>query len=322
MSNRPVGETGDGALGYHRRMDILSDVLLRSGLKKHLLRHRAIHEPWAMRCPCDRSIGFHVVTQGEAYVRFPHLSDTVRLRRGDIILLARGFAHEIATDPSVPVRPETASAPREGSPLLTLVSGLYQFVNEPIHPFFREIPDHVVVRAETVAAHDPVHTALQLLSAEAARSDLGSETVTRALLDILFTYIMRQVVQQKAQAAQSWCHAVSDPHLAKVLQAMHTDWARDWGLEELARHGGMSRASLALKFKQAMGETPLRYLTTLRMQHAMELLAGSDRSIEQIAHAVGYGDAFGFSKTFKKVTGAPPREFRRRTLAESRQSAR
>lgn len=295
-------------------MDILSDVLLRSGLRKHLLKHRALHAPWAMRCPCDRSIGFHVVTQGEAYVRFPRQEETVRLQRGDIILLARGFAHEIATGPTVPL-PEgacSASGPEGAGPLLTLVSGLYQFWDEPIHPFFKEIPEYVVVRAETVAAHDPVHTALQLLSAEASRAELGSETVTRALLDILFTYIMRQVVQQKAQAAQSWCQAVSDPSLAKVLQVMHTDWAHDWDLAELAQQAGMSRASLAAKFKQSMGDTPLRYLTTLRMQHAMELLSASDRSVEQIARAVGYSDAFGFSKTFKKVTGEAPRDFRRR----------
>lgn len=309
-------------VGYTGPMDLLSDVLSQSGLRKHLLRHRMIFEPWAMKFPCDRSIGFHVVTQGEAFLRLRRAPDPVRLGKGDIVLLARGFEHELATDPAHRVDDPRVGEPvgvAGKTPLLTLVSGLYQFWNEPIHPLFRELPEQVILSADSIAAHDPVHTALHLLSLEAAKPGLGTETVTRALLDILFSYLIRNLVTERAGQSRSWCQAVADPQIAKVLSAMHTEWARDWGLAELAHQGGMSRASLAQKFKRSMGDTPLRYLTTIRMQRAMELLSTSGLSVEQVAHAVGYSDAFGFSKTFKRLTGQAPRDFRSRFLAEERQ---
>ncbi|MFM7331331.1 MAG: helix-turn-helix domain-containing protein, partial [Brachymonas sp.] len=52
------------------------------------------------------------------------------------------------------------------------------------------------------------------------------------------------------------------------------------------------------------------HLRMLRMQKAMQLLANTEQTLEQIAQAVGYQDAFGFSKVFKRSTGLAPRAFR------------
>jgi len=46
------------------------------------------------------------------------------------------------------------------------------------------------------------------------------------------------------------------------------------------------------------------------MQKARALLSSSNDNIETIAEAVGYSDAFSFSKVFKRITGVPPRDFR------------
>ncbi len=48
----------------------------------------------------------------------------------------------------------------------------------------------------------------------------------------------------------------------------------------------------------------------LRMQKAMQLLADTGQTLEQVAQAVGYQDAVGFSKVFKRTTGQSPRQFR------------
>jgi AraC-like DNA-binding protein len=65
-----------------------------------------------------------------------------------------------------------------------------------------------------------------------------------------------------------------------------------------------------------MGATPLAYLRTVRMQAATRMLSESDRKLEAVARDVGYQDAFGFSKIFKRVVGVTPKEFRRRDTAE------
>ena len=53
----------------------------------------------------------------------------------------------------------------------------------------------------------------------------------------------------------------------------------------------------------------------LRMQRAMQLLADSTQTLEQVATAVGYQDAFSFSKVFKREVGQSPRDFRRQDAA-------
>ena len=81
---------------------------------------------------------------------------------------------------------------------------------------------------------------------------------------------------------------------------------------EMAEAVGLSRTRLAERFRAAMDDTPLSYLRTVRMQAAMRLLSETDKKLDDVAAQVGYQDAFGFSKVFKRTVGVAPKEFRRR----------
>jgi transcriptional regulator GlxA family with amidase domain len=149
---------------------------------------------------------------------------------------------------------------------------------------------------------------------------LGSESLVHGLLDVIFVLLMREIVQSQGQAGPGWSRSIKDVQVQKVVQALHADCARAWTLEALASHAGLSRTSLAERFRKTMGNTPLNYLRSVRMQKAMEVLSTSERSLEQIAQEVGYNDAFSFSKVFKRTVGVAPRAFRQqdaqdRTLA-------
>jgi transcriptional regulator GlxA family with amidase domain len=65
-----------------------------------------------------------------------------------------------------------------------------------------------------------------------------------------------------------------------------------------------------------MGDTPLNHLRTLRMQRAVQLLSETDRPLDAVATAVGYQDAFSFSKVFKRTVGLSPKAFRQRDAAD------
>ena len=60
-----------------------------------------------------------------------------------------------------------------------------------------------------------------------------------------------------------------------------------------------------------MGVPPLKYLTSIRIARAKELLTGTDIPISEIGELVGYDNPLYFSKIFKKNTGLSPREYRR-----------
>ena len=66
-------------------------------------------------------------------------------------------------------------------------------------------------------------------------------------------------------------------------------------------------------FKSETGDTPINYLISLRMQKARELLdKNPEQSIQTVAMAVGYEDAYHFSKLFKKYFGLSPLYYKAR----------
>jgi AraC-like DNA-binding protein len=198
----------------------------------------------------------------------------------------------------------------------------------------RELPDEVLLRfpcAKSIGLHvvvqGPVHVhaptldtplalTTGLIEEEFRRDEAGADTIVHALLDVVFTYALREIATQRGVSQAGWSHAVRDAQVRRALTLMHEDCAHAWTLEELAQRAGLSRTGLAERFRDAMGDTPLNHLRTLRMQRAMKLLAESERNLEAVAAEVGYQDAFSFSKVFKRTVGVSPKAFRQRDAAD------
>lgn len=303
-------------------MDLLTDVLREAGLRRRLLDLRHLPADAALRFPCERSLGFHVVTAGRVWLHAPALAEPVALEPGDVAVMARGCTHRVALHASLaglaerPITPDGEPAPAAPGGA-SLISGAYQLWSDPVHPFFAELPPWTVMRAAQRPPLGPVALAVALLGDEAGHEGaLGRDTILHGLLDVLFAYLLREIVAQRGADGAGWSHAVRDAAIRRVLERMHADCARPWTLEALAREAGLSRSALAERFRAAMGETPLAYLRTVRVQRAMRLLAETGLKLETIAAEVGYRDAFGFSKAFKRSAGIAPAEFRRRDAAE------
>ncbi len=162
----------------------------------------------------------------------------------------------------------------------------------------------------------PLALAGGLLVEELREAEPGAEIITHGLLDLLFTYALRQLIAKRAATSVGWSLAVHDPMVGRAVALMHGDPAHPWTLDELAKRAGLSRTALAERFREAMGDTPLNHLRVVRMQRAMQLLAQTRHSLEAVAAAVGYRDAFGFSKVFKRTVGLSPKAFRQQDAAE------
>jgi AraC-like DNA-binding protein len=308
-------------------MDLLSDLFRQAGLRRRLLNLRHIGATTAL--PCERSVGLHVVIHGPVYLHADALPEPLRLETGDIAVMARGCQHGLSSSATLAnvqtvalteVWPGPSSGLSETDEHNTVISGAYQLWHTPVHPFFQDIPDWFVVRAEDAAIAPALLQSLQLLHQELTLRALGSESIVYGLLDVIFILLMREIVQRKGQERPCWSQSIQDPQVEKAVQAMHEDCARQWTLSALASLSGLSRTGLAERFRKSMGNTPLNYLRMVRMQKAISLLSESERSLEQIAQEVGYQDAFSFSKVFKRTMGVAPRDFRRqdaqdRTLA-------
>lgn len=85
----------------------------------------------------------------------------------------------------------------------------------------------------------------------------------------------------------------------------------DFSISEEIKKTGFNRDYFRRCFKEDMGKTPLEYLTDLRINLAKKLLVQiMFSSVELVAVQCGYKDIYYFSKSFKKITGVSPREYR------------
>ncbi len=305
-------------------MDLLTHVLQEAGVVRRMLDLRALDRTRALRFPCDRSIGLHIVTQGPVWLHAPGLASPTALGAGDIALMARGCTHILATEAALGAVPVHSVVDLAGLLVADnnnayvatrVISGAYQLWNTPLHPMFAQLPAWFIMRASEVAEQSPLALTSGLIRAELESPQLGSQGVLHGLLDVIFTYVLRAALQQHASSAGLGI-VLRDPAVHAAVTLMHEDCAQPWTLEQLASRVGVSRTVLAERFREAVGDTPLQYLRNTRVQHAMRLLGETSHSMEQIAQSVGYSDAFSFSKVFKRVVGVSPRDFRRRDAAE------
>ncbi|HSF47156.1 MAG TPA: helix-turn-helix transcriptional regulator, partial [Burkholderiales bacterium] len=100
----------------------------------------------------------------------------------------------------------------------------------------------------------------------------------------------------------------------RALGLLHTELARAWTAEDLAREAFLSRSPFAKRFTALVGMPPMKYLATWRMQVAAQRLRDTHRSIAQIAAEVGYESEAAFTRAFKREFSVSPAQWRRASL--------
>lgn len=92
--------------------------------------------------------------------------------------------------------------------------------------------------------------------------------------------------------APRWYRAQSDPVVGRALRMPHNNPAHPWTVAKLAAETGISRAALARRFTELVGEPPMTFLTGWRLALAADLLCEPDSTISAIAEKVGYASPF------------------------------
>lgn len=95
-----------------------------------------------------------------------------------------------------------------------------------------------------------------------------------------------------------------------VFKYIETHLASPLSLVELARHCHISPFHFHRLFRAVTDETLGCYVRRLRIERAMMFLLNSDRSVEEIATAVGYQSTSAFYRAFKKIFSVSPTTFR------------
>lgn len=99
--------------------------------------------------------------------------------------------------------------------------------------------------------------------------------------------------------------------LARVIEYIESNLAREISLDKLARLTRMSPYHFARRFKISMNISPHQYVITRRMETARRLLKTTSMSILDVCTQVGYENQSHFTLLFKRFYGVPPGEYRR-----------
>ncbi|QSQ21746.1 AraC family transcriptional regulator [Pyxidicoccus parkwayensis] len=301
-----------------RASDLLGQILERTRLRGQLYCRTVARAPWGLRFPTTSVATMHLVTSGTGYL--VQGREVIALGTGDVVLLPRGEGHSVADSPRTPkVSLEQWLAERGDGPVHVLggsgaesrfLCGHFAFDEPGAHPVMRLLPERVHLRGDSEAVRAMLPT-VALLEQEYERSERGVSVVVSRLLDVLLVQVLRAWADEQPQGGAGWLGALGDRTLASALGWMHSEPARDWSVDELARRSGTSRATLSRRFAAEVGMAPHAYLTRLRMQEAAAQLRQGDEGLAAIAARVGYDSEFAFNRAFRRYMGVPPGLYRR-----------
>ena len=98
--------------------------------------------------------------------------------------------------------------------------------------------------------------------------------------------------------------------VAYVMQKMNRDFEEQHTLDDYAQMCSMSKYHFLRVFENITGTSPMEYRSSLRIEHAKELLEETSLSVGEIGERLGYTSASNFCDAFKRRVGCSPTEYR------------
>ena len=127
-----------------------------------------------------------------------------------------------------------------------------------------------------------------------------------------FVLFMRRPGGQ-SQFSTALAAQTADREPLRELQAWIVDnLTADLSAESLAERAHMSPRHFARVFTREVGQTPARYVENVRVEAAQRRLEESTGSLEEIAGHCGFGSVNSMRRSFLRVRGIPPSDYRRR----------
>ncbi|HWZ51554.1 MAG TPA: AraC family transcriptional regulator [Granulicella sp.] len=273
---------------------------------------------WSVRFPQHEGIKCYALVSGQCWLCVEGVADAVRLEAGDCFLLPRGRPFRLASDLALtPVDAHTMlSAPLNGCIASYNgggdcfgVGGYFAFAGNHAGILLGVLPPIVHIRKEADKA--AMRWSLERMMQELREPQPGGFLVAQQLAYMMLVQALRLHLAEGLRGGVGWLFALADKQMSAAIHAMHDAPAQRWTIQELAERAGMSRSTFALRFKEAVGESPMEYLTRWRMLLAGDRLANSSDSISVISLALGYESESAFSTAFKRVMGCSPRQYSR-----------
>ncbi|WP_280241367.1 AraC family transcriptional regulator [Nocardia abscessus] len=305
-------------------MDALASLLEGPRARGAFLMCSLLDPPWSLRIQDDAPLTVLSMIRGGAWIVTDQGAPR-QLGAGDVAIF-RGpapytVADDPATEPQIIIHPGQVTKTPQGEILCEtlslgvrqwgtdpegaalMVTGTYESAGAASRRLLRALPPVLVLQRGDFDSR-----VLDILVDEVTKDEPAQSAVLDRLLDLVLIAALRAWFAR--EDAPAWYHAYGDPLVGKALRLLQHNPAHGWTVAGLAEAVGVSRAALARRFTDLVGEPPMAFLTEWRLALAADLLQESDATIEAIARQVGYGSAFALSTAFKRHFGVSPRDHR------------
>lgn len=191
-------------------------------------------------------------------------------------------------------------------------------------PFLCPVDEKPHVLRAAAADAPPVHEALARMIAYGAQPAATPywQTGARGHFLVVLHHLARHFQAAETLQAVFAREKTKTSRLRAVFEYVARHYASRISLPQMAAVARLSRPQFHAVFKRATGMTLVDYLTQVRLTQAARMLQETDRTIAEIASAVGFADQSYFDRRFRRHFGRTPRLFRQDTIAAPGRGAR
>lgn len=145
----------------------------------------------------------------------------------------------------------------------------------------------------------------QQIAAELRAKNVGTQRLLATCMDQLGIYFLRAMENATPAKATS-----REPRVLRAIDMILKRYAEELTTELLAQELALSPRQFERCFKQEIGSTPRQFLIDVRLGAGAEMLRTTDKSVSEIALAVGFKNPSHFSEAFQRSTELTPSAFR------------
>ena len=304
------------------KVDAVTDLLSKIQVRSAVYCLSELRSPWGFRVEGRNVAKFHLVLEGGAWLSIDD-REPRWLQAGDLVILPHGHMHSMRDDPESAVealdrilidQPVDSGGRMYyggGGELTRLLCGGFGLHETAPDFLLGSLPDVIHVDARSERAGSWVEAVFAMLQDEADQSLPGAKAIFAKLADVFLTQALRSFLAETAMTGLAdLTESLTDPAIAEAIHLITNDLASDWSVGQLAYRVGMSRSAFSERFRNLTGESPIRFVTRLRMAQGAGFLATTQRSIASIASECGYDTDSSFSKAFKREFGMTPGDYR------------
>ncbi|HYH43417.1 MAG TPA: AraC family transcriptional regulator [Burkholderiales bacterium] len=269
----------------------------------------------------ERIIAFHYIVAGRLLIQ-AGAEPPAEVRGGHMVMLPRNEEHLLASGPGLTPIPSHDLAMETGNGGFVrlrygaggekshMVCG-FVGTDARSHPLLDALPSILVLDLNGDSACEWISSSFRYAAGEHAALRAGSAVVLAKLSELLFVEAVRRYIEKLPPERGGWLAGLRDPVVGRALALLHSQIARPWTADELAREVCLSRSAFAERFTRFVGMPPMKYLAAWRMQLAAQRLRDGHRYVTQVAAEVGYDSEAAFTRAFKRKFSLSPARWRK-----------